>query len=140
METAKIIISAIGLIGIGGLLKSAFDYFFVEKRKRKDQSRHEFKELRYKAIIILCYSLLKYDSNKERLSLHRPDIKSREELMNEIELEWINMTLYASSSVIMTTKKFIQFNTKENLMEMLFAMRKSLYDIKTNLEPHHLEL
>jgi hypothetical protein len=140
METTKMIISVIGLIGIGGLLKSAFDYLFIEKRKRKDQSRHELKDLRYKEMIILCYSVLDYDLNREKLLLKRADIKSREELISEIKLEWINMSLYASDKVIMATKKFIQFNNQDNLSDMVFTMRESLFDIKTSLTSQNLKL
>ncbi|WP_415326087.1 hypothetical protein [Chryseobacterium sp. MMS23-Vi53] len=129
----KDIIDTVALIGIGGLLKSAFDYFYVEKRKRKDQSRHEFKELRYKAILILCHSLLDYETSIEKLSNHRPDIQSKEELIKEIELEWFNMALYASDTVILATKKFILSNSHENLTNMILAMRRSLYDIKSSL-------
>ena len=132
----KEIIETIGFIGIGGLLKSAFDYFYVEKKKTKDQSRHELKEIRYKAVIILCYTLLNYEENKEKLSNHRPDIKSKEELNKEIELEWLNMALYASDSVISATKEFLLLSNQENLTNMILTMRKSLYDIKTSLSSH----
>lgn len=136
----EIILKALGLIGIGGLLKSAFDFFFVEDKKRKDQSRHEYKELRYKALLILAHALLNYENTKEKLFSHRPEIKSKDELLEEIKLEWMNMTLYASDSVIIATKKLIENQNNDALNDMVFSMRKSLYNIKTTLTSEDLKL
>jgi len=43
--TAEQILSAIGLIGIGGLLKSLFD-FIIESRKSKQTAKNTLKEAR----------------------------------------------------------------------------------------------
>lgn len=136
MEIAEIIIKALGLMSIGGVI----NYFFVENKKRKDQSRHEFKEVRYKAILILSHALVYYEKSKKKLLSHRSDINSKEELIDEIKLEWVNMTLYASDSVIIATKNFIENTSQETLNGMIFAMRKSLYNIKTNLSIGDLNL
>jgi hypothetical protein len=140
MEIAKIIISAFGLIGIGGLLKSAFDYLYAEDKKRKDQSRHEFKEVKFKSMLILSQILIDYEKNKEKLSILRPDLKTRQELIEEIKLEWMNMALYASDSVIIFAKKFLEQPNQETFNEMVFAMRKSLYNIKSSLTSQDLKL
>lgn len=136
MEIAKIVIQALGLISIGGII----NYFIVENKKRKDQSRHEYKEIRYKAILILSHALVNYEKDKEKLLFKRPDIKSKEELKDEIKLEWFNMALYASDLVIIATKNFLENPDQEKLNEMIFAMRKSLYGIKTTLNPKDLFL
>lgn len=140
METAKIIIAALGLLGIGSFLQNAFNHFYAEDKKRKDQSRHEFKEVRYKAVLILAHALIDYEKSKEKLLKHRPEIKSREDLIDEIKLEWINMSLYASDSVIIATKRFLEQTNQLTFNEMIFAMRKSLYNIKSSISPQVLKL
>ena len=101
--TASEIISLIGLIGIGGLLKSLFD-LFIGRRKIKSEKKQEFKETRYKAIILLCHAYVNYESEEMALIIQRPDIKSREVLFNELRAEWINMVLYSSDKVILAMK------------------------------------
>ena len=54
MTTGQVL-TVIGLVGFGGLLQIAFD-FFVESKKVKQTAKQTLKETRYKAIIILCYA------------------------------------------------------------------------------------
>lgn len=137
--TVQEIISAIGLIGLGGLLKSWLD-FFVSDRKRKSETKQQFKETRFKAIILLIHALVNYNTEKGKLLILRPDIKSEAELFNEIYTEWINMTLYASDKVIFTMKNFLKTPSKKSFNEAILAMRKDLYGIKTNIRPDDLLL
>ncbi len=81
--TTQEIISAIGLIGLGGLLKGVLD-FFIADRKRKSETKHQFKEIRYKSIILLCYAYINFNKEVTTLVVHRPDINSRERLFNEL--------------------------------------------------------
>ena len=131
------IISVIGLVGIGGLLKSTLD-FFIDNRKRKSETKHEFKQTRYKAIILQCYSLIYYDKEKNNLLNHRPDLKTKDDLYNEIYTEWINMTLYASDKVITSMKKFLEHPIQETFNMLILEMRKDLYSIRTRLKCDNL--
>lgn len=137
--TASEIISLIGLIGIGGLLKSLFD-LFIGRRKIKSEKKQEFKETRYKAIILLCHAYVNYESEEMALIIQRPDIKSREVLFNELRAEWINMVLYASDKVILAMKKFLESSDQITFNEMVLAMRKDLYGIRTKLKMENLNL
>ncbi|ASW75970.1 hypothetical protein IQ37_17245 [Chryseobacterium piperi] len=60
------ILTGIGLVGIGGLIKSFFD-FLVANRKLKNDAKQSTKEIRYKAIILMCYVLVNYDKEKQLL-------------------------------------------------------------------------
>lgn len=60
------ILTGIGLVGTGGLLKSFFD-FLVASRKLKNDSKQSTKEIRYKAIILMCYALVNYDKETQFL-------------------------------------------------------------------------
>jgi len=130
--TTNEIIQGIGLIGIGGLLKSIID-FFIDNRKRRTETQHEFKEKRYKAILLLLYALVYYEKDQDQVKKHRPDIKSKDDLINEIRAEWTNMILYASDSVITTMKVFLHEPNVSNFSKTLLTMRKDLYGLRTNL-------
>jgi len=131
--TTNEIIQIVGLIGIGGFLKSIID-FFIDNRKRRTETQHQFKEIRYKAILLLLYSLVYYDKEQDQLRKHRPDIKSKDDLINEIRAEWTNMILFASDNVITTMQNFILEPDMTNFTKTLLSMRKDLYGLRTNLK------
>jgi len=137
--TTQEIISAIGLIGLGGLLKGVLD-FFIADRRRKSETKHQFKETRYKAIILLCYTYVNFEREGTTLIVQRPDINSKERLYNELNAEWINITLYASDKVLLSMKKFLESNNESEFNEMILAMRKDLYGIKTKITMGNLQL
>jgi len=127
------ILTAVGLIGLGGLLKSIVDFFIASRRARQD-AKHAFKEVRYKTIILLCFALVHYDKEKTTLVINRPDINSMERLTNELNAEFINMLLFASDNVIQNVRAFLQNPDRESLNSLALAMRKDLYGIKTKLK------
>ncbi len=87
------------ILGIGTLLNSVWIYI-LNKRKIKSESNQQFKDVRYKAIIILAYSLVYFDKSKP-LQTHRPEINSKNDIFDELFIEWRNMMLYAGDSVIL---------------------------------------
>jgi hypothetical protein len=137
--TAEQIISTIGLVGLGGLLKSSFDYF-ISSKKTKNESRHNFKEVRYKSIILLGFALINYEKERATLIINRPDITSSDRLKNELEAEFINMSLYGSDQVILKLKELIITQNRQALSDLAFAMRKDLYGIKTKLRKDHINI
>src|SRR6187431_2002472 len=74
---------------ITGLISAHFD-----KKKNKYTSKHKFKEDRYKVVILLMYSLTNYEKEQEKLQKQRPDLTSKEDLIDELTAEWTNMSLY----------------------------------------------
>ncbi len=137
--TTTELITAIGLVGFGGLLKSGFD-FLIASRKAKLDSKHTLKEIRYKAIILFCFALVYYDKEKTTLVINRPDITSIESLRNEIHVEFINMALYGSDQVILKMKEFIINQNNQTLNNVAIAMRKDLYGISTNLKADNFNI
>ncbi|WKN42097.1 hypothetical protein [Tunicatimonas pelagia] len=138
MEIAEII-KAIGLIGIGGLLKSLLDYL-IGVKKQKAETQHDFKQPRYKAIILQCYIFIFYDKERDRLQLSRPDLKTKEDLYDEIYVEWVNMTLYASDKVVFAMKCFVQKPNQKTFNSLILSMRKDLYGIRTKIRTDDLLL
>lgn len=137
--TTDQILTAVGLIGFGGLLKSGFD-FLIASRKAKQDSKHSLKETRYKTIILLCYAIVYYDREKTTIVISRPDIDSIDRLRNEVHAEFINMSLFGSDSVILGMKEFIIQQNGQSLNNLTIAMRKDLYGIRTNLKGNHFDI
>lgn len=104
--TTDEIINAIALVGFGSILKGIFDFLAASKKVKQD-SKQATKEVRYKAIILMSYALVNYEKEKTTLIINRPDIDSLERLVNEIQVEFINMSLYASDKVIIAMKDFL---------------------------------
>jgi hypothetical protein len=133
------IISAIGLIGIGAILKSIIDYI-LKKREVKSQTQHEFKNERYKVIILLANALLDFEKNKENLNKHGRDFKAKEDLIDEVRLERDNMILFAGDGVILSLNSFIASPTEIKFYSLALEMRKDLYGLVTRLKPSSLKL
>jgi hypothetical protein len=131
--TTDQVLTVIGFIGIGGLLKSLIDYA-VELFKTKADSKHTLKETRYKAIILLCYTYAHYDNDGRNLIDHRPKLTTLEKLYDELKVEWSNMALYGSDSVILKMKDFLEKKNEASYTDLIIVMRKDLYGIKTKLK------
>lgn len=132
MESNEIL-QAIGLVGIGGLLKSIVD-LIIDNRKHRKETQHQFKEKRYKAILLLLYALVYFDKEQDQIKKHRPDIKTKEDLLNELRAEWTNMILFASDAVILKMQVLIQQPSLDNFTQTLLAMRKDLYGLSSKLK------
>ena len=133
------IITAIGLVGLGGLLKSSLDYI-IGLKKNKIESKQVFKEVRYKAIILLSHAYLRFEEEKSTLAINRPDIESRDQLYNELNAEWINMSLYASDDVIDHMKRFLEKQSTDSFNELILSMRKDLFGMRTKLKPRSFKI
>jgi hypothetical protein len=122
----------LGLLSIGALISTSFQ-FFIDKIKSQRQKRDDFKELRYKTIILLMHSLLDFDQAKLKLLQKRTDINTIEDLKYELLVEWKNMLLFASDSVLTAVKTYLKTPTQENFFIAGLEMRKDLYGIKTKI-------
>lgn len=130
--TIEHILSALGLIGIGGIISAIISYFISEKKKKSD-AKQELKEERYKAVILLCYAFVYYEREHTMLIINRPNINSKDLLLNELTAEWFNMSLYASDNVILRMKSLIEEQTVVAYNTLIVEMRKDLYSVKTEL-------
>jgi hypothetical protein len=126
------IIPALGLVVLGGLLKTSVDYLIGQK-KIKEDAKHLFKEKRYKAIVLLGFAYINYETEKITLIINRPDIITHNSLRNELEAEYVNMLLYGSDTVVIKMRAFLRELTKSAFDELVLSMRKDLYGIKTRL-------
>jgi hypothetical protein len=106
-----------------------------ERKSSQLLKKQEFKETRYKCIIMLMLSLLDFEKNKQMLHLHgRQYINNKEDLTYELKLELNNMILYASEEVLQKTYIFIQNPLEDNFYKVALAMRRDLWGGKLSLE------
>lgn len=129
--------SLLALLGIGAIINSLVIYS-LNVRKRKREANQQFKEKRYKAILVLVYSRVYYSSSADSLKLYRSDITSLDKLQEELLLEWQNMLLYANDEVIIAMRKFLEKIDFETFSILCIEMRKDLYGLKTKLKPTDL--
>ncbi len=77
-----ILLSIFSIVGIGGIIGAFFTYWW-NKRQEIELKNFEFKERRYKCIMILMYVYIKPDELKN-LVHNRPDIRNIEDLKKRI--------------------------------------------------------
>lgn len=133
------IISAIGLIGIGAIVQSIIS-FSLKKREVKSQTQHEFKNVRYKAIILLANALLDFEKHNPELQLQGRNFSGRDDLLEELKVERNNMILFASDQVILALNAYIKNPNEEKFYNLALTMRKDLYGLATKLQPVNLKL
>lgn len=122
--------TVLGVLGLGGILGNYFRILW-ERQNTALLQKQEFKETRYKCIIILLLSYLDFEKNKPMLHQHgRPYIKTIEDLKEELQLEWNNMILFASDKVLSTMNEFLKEPTQSNFRKVALAMRKDLWSGK----------
>lgn len=121
------IILLLSAIGIGGIL-GAFVKSILDKHQFKFSKVFEYKEVRYKAIMIMMWVAMNPSEYEFRqLAIHRPQIKGKKELESELKLEYYNAMLFASDEVLSALNAFLKDKTIENWKRTTRAMKKDLY-------------
>ena len=133
----NIIVSLIGFMGIGAIIKSLIDAA-LNKRQNQSAKQHDFKETRYKTTIMLMLAALDFENNISSLREHGRNFTTKEQLLDEIKAERNNMILFASDEVINSIKQFIGSPTEQTFYQAAIQMRKDLYSLKTKLKPTDL--
>lgn len=129
---AEQILAVLGLIGIGGIIQ-AFVSYTISSKKKKSDSKQDLKETRYKAGLLLCYAFVYWEKERTNIVINRPDLTSKTELLNELTVEWVNMSLYASDNVILSMKGLLENQTVDAYNSLIIEMRRDLYSVKTKL-------
>lgn len=105
-----------------------FAKFFLDRQNHKFSRIFEYKEARFKAIMILMWVATNPTEHEfGQLAKHRPDIKSVKDLDRELELEYHNAMLFASDKVLDALKAFLEKKNIENWKIVTRAMKKDLY-------------
>lgn len=131
-STTQIILSALGLIGIGGIITG-----FLTKQKELDFKRLEQNQKRFKSILLFMDVVLFPERIKYLTSIH-PNVKSQKDVLAWLEAEFIDMILYASRETVFAVKEFIENPTREHYYSAVVAMRKDLWDKNTRFRGRDL--
>ena len=124
--TYENVISVIGVLGIGGVLGNYFQILW-QRHNTILLQKQEFKETRYKCIILLMYGVLDFEKQNPMMKQHGRNFNSVNDLIEELKTEWQNMFLFASDDVLIGTHAFIANPSQETFRKSVLAMRKDLW-------------
>jgi hypothetical protein len=142
MNTQSWITLATGLVaglGIGSVITALIQYSLKIKEVAHQSQRKDL-EARYKVIILLMYAAHDFASNETAMRINRPDLKSRENVLAELQAEWVNMLLFASKLTLDTLHQFIANPSSRNLVSCAVSMREDLGRDSLDFEKIELNL
>ncbi len=112
-------------LGIGTVLTALVQYSLNRKEAAQLSWRKDL-EARYRVIILLMYAASDFEGNRTTLRINRPDLTSKKLVLEELEAEWTNMILFASSKTLTSLRTFIADPSRKNLLAAALTMRKDL--------------
>ena len=133
------VISAVISFGLGTVLGTYLKIRW-ERSNSAQLQKQEYKTARYKAVILLMYSLLDFDKNKDKLEKHGRVFANADDLVDELKTEWNNMLLYASDDVLKTLQEFVNRPTQDAFRRGALAMRGDLWGGRVSLRPEDISL
>jgi len=134
----QIIISALTLLGVGGIIGGYITYV-LDKKKEREFKILEQKEKRYKSCLLYMDAFFE-PQNIKYLSSRQPDIDSARDVIEYLKMEYHEMILYASKDVIFSVKTFIENPIRENFLKTILIMRQDLSDGGNDLELEKIRL
>jgi uncharacterized protein (DUF1330 family) len=136
--SAENAIAAIGLLGVGTVVGNYFQFRW-QRRSSELSKKQEFKETRYKCIIMLMYASLDFDKRGRNLKQFGRSFLVEGEIFEELQTEWHNMILFASDNALKTVYLFIHSPTQKNFKAAALAMRKDLWGGKLSTDLERLD-
>lgn len=127
------VISVLGLLGIGGAV-SAYVTHYMQRKLAEHGKSQEFKETRYKCIILLMHAYQNPDKELKHLNERGYSLEGKDDLAELLRTELINAYLFASDDFLFSFEEFIKKPTQENLKKTALCMRKDLWGLKTKLK------
>ena len=117
-----------GLVaGLGvGTAATAFVQHLLKQKEVARESQRKDLEARYRVVILLMYAAVDFENNRASFRINRPDLTTKELVLDELKAEWINMTLFASSGTLKALQAFIAQPTRPVLFQAALAMRADL--------------
>lgn len=138
VNLAQIIISALALLGIGGVA-GVYIAYLLDKKKEREFKVLEQKEKRYKSCLLYMDAFFE-PKNIKYLSSRQPDINSAQDIIEYLKMEFHEMILYASNDVIYSVKAFIEDPTYENFLKTILTMRQDLSAKKHDLDLEKIKI
>ncbi len=131
-DSIQTIISALTLLGVGGILGGYITYL-LDKKKEREFKVLEQKEKRYKSCLLFMDAFFE-PKNIKYLSSRHPDIKNSQDVIEYLKMEYHEMILYASKDVIFSVKAFIENPLRENFLKTILTMRQDLSAKRNDLD------
>lgn len=122
---SNLITGLVAGLGIGTAFTALVQYLLNRKEAAQVSWRKDL-EARYKVVILLMYAAFDFENNRASLRKHRPELTSQKLVLEELETEWVNMILFASSKTLTTLRAFINDPSRKNLVTTALAMRNDL--------------
>ena len=119
-------LTALGLLGVGGVVGTYLRILW-ERKKEAQLHKQDFKETRYKCVILLMYATLDFDKHGPLLRQHGRNFDDFDALHDELLTEWHNMILFASEDVLVKVHEFINTPSIESFRRSALAMRADLW-------------
>ena len=124
-STASLITGLVSGLGIGAVITALVQHSLKDREAARESQRKDL-EARYRVVILLMYAAVDFEKNRAHFRINRPDLTSRELVVEELQAEWYNMTLFASSATLKALRSFIAKPTTEALFVAAQAMRADL--------------
>ena len=137
-DPIQTIISALTLLGLGGILGGYITYL-LDKKKEREFKVLEQKEKRYKSCLLYMDAFFE-PKNIKYLSSRQPDIDDAQDVIEYLKMEFYEMMLYASKDVILSVKSFIENPVRENFLKTILAMRQDLSSKRNDLDLSNMTL
>ena len=137
-DPVSIIISALTLLGVGGVVGGYVTYL-LDKKKERAFKVLEQKEKRYKSCLLYMDAFFE-PKNIKYLSSRQPDIDNAQDVIEYLKMEYHEMMLYASKEVILSVKAFIENPAHENFLRTILTMRQDLSRMKNDLDLHDIQI
>ena len=106
-NSIQTIISALTLLGLGGILGGYISYL-LDKKKEREFKVLEQKEKRYKSCLLYMDAFFE-PKNIKYLSSRQPDIDDAQDVIEYLKMEYHEMILYASKDVIFLFSVLIDY-------------------------------
>lgn len=123
-DSIQTIISALTLLGVGGIAGGYITYL-LDKKKEREFKVLEQKEKRYKSCLLYMDAFFE-PKNIKYLSSRQLDIDNAQNVIEYLKMEYHEMMLYASKEVILLVKVFIENPSRENFLRTILGMRQDL--------------
>ena len=131
-DPIQTIISALTLLGLGGILGGYITYL-LDKKKEREFKVLEQKEKRYKSCLLYMDASFE-PKNIKYLSSRTPDIDDTKDILEYLKMEYHEMILYASKDVIFSVKAFIENPVRDNFLKTILTMRQDLSAKRNDLD------